>query len=81
MKNLTISLDQEVARWARVAAAERDMSVSRFVGELLRERMVDEQTYAAAERANLARPPRLLAKTGSHPSRQELYDRPGLRRH
>ena len=81
MKNLTISLDQEVARWARVAAAEREMSVSRFVGELLRERMVDEQAYTAAQRANLARPPRRLAKTGSYPSREQLHDRPVLRRH
>ncbi len=35
MKNLTITMDEDVARWARRAAAEREMSVSRFVGEVL----------------------------------------------
>jgi hypothetical protein len=81
MRNLTVSLDQEVARWARVAAAERDMSVSRFVGELLRERMADEQAYETALKSNLARKPRRLNKPGSYPSRETLHDRPVLRRH
>lgn len=35
MRNVTISLDEEVARWVRVAAAEHDLSVSRYVGEIL----------------------------------------------
>ena len=39
MKNVTITMDDEVARWARVAAAERDTSVSRMVGEILRDRL------------------------------------------
>ena len=33
MKNVTITLDEEVARWARVMAAEQNTSVSRLVGE------------------------------------------------
>ena len=36
MKNVTITLDEETAKWTRVHAAERDMSLSRFVGEVLR---------------------------------------------
>jgi hypothetical protein len=35
---MAITLDEEVARWARVRAAERDTSVSWLVGELLREK-------------------------------------------
>ena len=31
MRNITVALDHEIARWARVAAAERDLSVSRFI--------------------------------------------------
>jgi len=57
MKNVTITLEEDVARWARIRAAERDTSVSRFVGELLRERMVEERTYEAAMRDYLAQPP------------------------
>ncbi|OGP98361.1 MAG: hypothetical protein A2Z51_00055 [Deltaproteobacteria bacterium RBG_19FT_COMBO_52_11] len=32
MKNFTITLDEEVARWARIRAEEKDTSVSRLVG-------------------------------------------------
>ena len=39
MKNVTITLDEETARWARVEAAHRDMSVSRLIAELLQEHM------------------------------------------
>ena len=42
MKNVTITLDEEVARWARIIAAEQNTSVSRLVGEMLREKMIDE---------------------------------------
>jgi hypothetical protein len=35
MKNVTITLDEEAARWARIQAAEHNTSVSRLVGEML----------------------------------------------
>jgi len=38
MSNVTVSLDEETARWVRVEAARRDVSVSRFLTELLSER-------------------------------------------
>jgi hypothetical protein len=47
MKNVTISLDETVARWARVKAAEEDKSLSRFLAELLEERMKHEADYQA----------------------------------
>jgi len=62
----TATLEEEVARWARIRAAEHDTSVSRFVGELLRDRMVEERTYEATMRDYLAQPPRKLRQTGSH---------------
>jgi len=80
MKNVTLSLDEEVARWARIWAAEHDTSVSRFVGDLLRQRMEAEQGYQAAMRANLARPPVELKQAGGYPEREALHDRPLLRR-
>ena len=73
-KNVTITLDEEVARWARIRAAERDTSVSRLVGELLREKMLEDQSYEAAMREYLTRPARKLKSNGTkYPRRADLY--------
>lgn len=80
MKNVTITLDEEVARWARIRAAERDTSLSRLVGELLHEKMLDEENYKASMQRYLARSPRPLKKPGeTYPEREELYGRQSLR--
>ncbi|MFP3867207.1 MAG: hypothetical protein ACLFUU_03475 [Desulfobacteraceae bacterium] len=76
MKNVTITLDEEVARWARIRAAERNMSVSRLVGEMLREKMSQEETYLNAMQQYLAQQPQALKKPGElYPSRRELHER------
>jgi hypothetical protein len=36
MKNVTISLHEDVARWVRIRAAEGETSVSRLIGEMLK---------------------------------------------
>jgi plasmid stability protein len=79
MRNITISLDEKVARWVRVWAAEHDTSVSRFVGDLLQARMESEQSYQRAMKAFLARRPRELKTQGRYPSRDELHERAVLR--
>jgi hypothetical protein len=38
LRNVTVTLEEDVARWARLEAARRDTSVSRLLGELLKER-------------------------------------------
>lgn len=48
MRNVTITLDEETAPWLRLEAAERNTSVSRLVGELLRERMTGDRSYETA---------------------------------
>ena len=56
LRNVTVTLEEEVAQWARIEAARKDTSVSRLLGELLKERMSSgeraaEQSVAkAAER-------------------------------
>jgi hypothetical protein len=50
MKNVTITLEERVARWARLRAAELNTSVSRLVGEMLAEAMRQERAYDAARR-------------------------------
>jgi hypothetical protein len=80
MKNVTITLDEEVARWARIRAAEAETSVSRLVGEMLREKMVTEQGYRSArEQFSSVRPRRLRGRGRPQPTRDELHDRAGLR--
>lgn len=76
LKNVTVSLDPETARWARVEAARRDTSVSRLLGELLRERMEMEAGYDAAMARYLAqRPGRHRAPGQPLPPREELHVR------
>lgn len=46
LRNVTVTLEEDVARWARIEAARRDTSVSRLLGELLKERMSSESQPA-----------------------------------
>lgn len=39
MRNVTVTLEPDVAQWARIEAARQDTSVSRLLGALLKERM------------------------------------------
>ena len=79
MRNVTISLNEEVARWVRVRAAEHDTSVSRLVGEMLRDQMESDRGYARAMKAFFGRDPRRLKTGGSYPPRDELHERAVLR--
>jgi hypothetical protein len=71
-------MDEKVARWVRLEAARRDMSVSRFLGELAKNQMSSEQRYQKAMRSALARKP-FLKSAGCYLSREELHDRARLR--
>jgi hypothetical protein len=42
-----VTLEEDVAEWARIEAARRDTSVSRLLGELLKERMSTRDGSAA----------------------------------
>jgi hypothetical protein len=80
MRNVTISLEEELARWVRVQAAERDMSMSSFVGGLLREYMELTRAYKKAMRRSLKRKASAISSGESYPGREELHDRSDLRR-
>lgn len=76
MKNVTVTLDDEVAQWVRVWAAKQNTSISQLLGGLLRRRMQEENGYQAAMQQFLARPPKVLkAKNERYPSRESLYER------
>lgn len=74
-RNVTVVLDGEVARWARLAAAEHDTSVSRFLGELLKERMLANRGYETAMREALREKPLASKWTGRYPTRDEIHER------
>ncbi len=75
MKNVTITLDEEVADWARVWAAKSRSSVSRLVGELLKQRMQEETGYQAVMKQFLSRKSYPLKDSGGYPSRDEIHER------
>lgn len=81
MKNITITLDEETARLARLRAAERDLSVSRYLGELVRKDIRQSNDYQEAMRRYLARGPfkELSGSPQRYVTREELHDRSALR--
>ena len=80
MKNVTITLPEDTARWLRIKAAEDDRSVSRWIGELLERMRRQQDEYEVAMQRYLAMKPRKIEWPGGRrPTREELYDRPGLR--
>ena len=78
LRNVTITLEDEVARWARVKAAEENTSVSHLVGALLRGMMRQHQEFERARR-EFRQFPAAVISDGSYPRREDLHDRPGVR--
>ncbi len=75
MKNVTITLPDDLARWLRVRAAEDDRSVSRWVAELLAGMRRREDKYDVAMKRYLAmKPVKIDWPDGRRPTREELYD-------
>ena len=80
MKNVTVTLDEKIAAWARVYAAKRDMSLSRFLGELLHKTMQESQVYEMAMQRYLAvKPVKMKAPGSRYPDREAVNDRSSLR--
>ena len=80
MRNVTIRLDEDVLRWARVRAAASETSVSRLVAEMLREKMTEEENYQKAMEKFFSLPPLNIRRKGEKlPKREEQYDRRCLR--
>ena len=54
LRNVTVTLEEDVAQWARIEAARQDTSVSRLLGALLKERMSVQDGSAAEAAERLA---------------------------
>jgi len=80
MKSVTITLTEDLAHWLRTKAAKDDLSVSRWLAELLERMRRQEDQYEAAMKRYLAMKPRKIDWSNDcRPTREELHDRPGLR--
>ena len=80
MKNVTITLPEDLARWVRVRAAEEERSVSKWIAELLDGMRRQDDEYDVAMKQFLAIEPRQMEWVdGRKPTREELHDRAGLR--
>ena len=74
MKNVTVTMEDSVADWARIEAARRNTSVSRLVGEMLAEKMRHDDAYERAMREALEFKS-WGASDGRYLTREEIYDR------
>ena len=73
MKNVTVTMENSVADWARMEAARRNTSVSRLVGELLAEKMRHDDAYDRAMNEWLQRNVSHVSDGKPYPTRDETY--------
>ena len=75
MKNVTIKLENEVAHWSRVWAAEHNTSVSQILGDLLKQMKREKTGYAQAMQQFLSVDAQPLKTGEGYPSRDDLHER------
>ena len=78
MKNVTVTMEDHVADWARMEAARRNTSVSRLIGELLAEKMRHDDAYERAMREVLEFKS-MGSSNAPYMSRDEANDRAATR--
>ena len=78
LRNVTVTLEEHVARWARMEAVRKETSVSCLLGGILKERMLEKDSYEGAIGRALSRKP-FLKTDGHYPSREEAHDHARLR--
>ncbi len=54
LRNVTVTLEEDIAQWARIEAARLDTSVSRLLGAILKERVSAPGNSAAIAAERLA---------------------------
>ena len=75
LRNVTVTLEEDVARWARIEAAKADTSVSRLLGDMLKERMEKDANCEKAMKRALAR----KKSDKRYLTSEEIHDRTNLR--
>ena len=75
MKNITIKLEDDVAHWTKMWAAEHNTSVSSLLGKLLKRMKKEKTGYAQAMQQFLSVEPQIISRDASYPSRDSLHER------
>src|ERR1700728_743874 len=78
LRTVAVTLEEEVARWARLEAARQDTSVSRLLSGILKQRMMEADNYEKAMRRALSGKP-LFKGDGKRMTREEMHERTSLR--
>jgi hypothetical protein len=82
MRNITLAIDEEVLRRARIYAAERDTTVNALVREYLKDLVAQDDRAAEARRRLVKMSEESEARMGSWKwSREEIYEDRLLPRH
>ncbi len=72
---MTITVEEEVARWARIKAAEENTSVAKLVGRLLEREMRQSDEYRRAWERWSQAPALAGIAAEPRPGRDELHER------
>jgi hypothetical protein len=80
MKNVTISMDEETAAWARIEAARAGQSLSSWVGDQLLRLRGGCSDFETDLIAVLSTPRSPMSDGGRTFDREEAYDGPFMRR-
>jgi hypothetical protein len=75
MKNVTITMEDAALEWVRIQAAKLNISVSRYLGQVLEEEMRRSNAYEQAMRTAL-KFESWGTSDGRYAQRGQLYDRP-----
>jgi hypothetical protein len=73
-RKISITLEENIARWLRIEAARNNTGVSRFLSGILEGRMSDDANYEAAKGRALARKS-FLKSDGRYLTREEAHER------
>ena len=78
-QNITLSLDKELIRQAKILAAQKSTSISALLAEELTRLVQKDDAYQQAMEKAFASMEKGYRFGGKYPSREELYDRQNFR--
>jgi hypothetical protein len=75
MKNITVALPEQTARWVRVWAAEQNKSVSAALAELIEEKKREGSMRRRSLESFFGSGPANISGGQPYPSRESLHER------
>ena len=75
MKNITIKIEDDIAHWSKIWVAEHNTSVSRILGDLLKQMKKQKTGYSKAMQQFLDVEAQPLKTSNHYPLRDDLHER------